>query len=177
MRNHVVRLAVVLALAGCLGCAPMGFLRLQERNYYFDSASFTRWGDRTVLALSVENKQSWELLATTRQVWIVFPGQPVEGSCEIGAGGCSFQYVRNPGLTLGLLCTAREGPSPARCELPENFGAVAKSGTVTVEKFVDEDLLSGHFEVVTASGPLSGDFKARFDVLTRQAVERNWRPR
>jgi hypothetical protein len=172
MRNHVVRLAVALALTGCFGCAPMGYLQLKEQTYYFDSASYTTWGDRTVLALSVENKQSWELLATTRQVWVVFPGEPVEGRCEIGPTGCSFRYVRNPGLTLGLLCTAREGPQPARCELPENFGAVAQSGTITVEKLVDDDRLEGHFEVVTASGPFSGSFKARFDVLTRQAAER-----
>jgi len=177
MRNHVVRLAVALILAGCWGCASMGFLELQDRKYYFDSASFTTWGERTVLALSIENKQSWELLATTRQVWIVFPGEPVEGRCEIGATGCSFRYVRNPGLTLGLLCTAREGPQPARCELPENFGAVAKSGTITVDEFVEGDRLDGHFEVETASGPLSGDFTARFDVLTRKAVERMGRPR
>ena len=100
------------------------------------------------------------------------PGEPAEGTCEIGPTGCSFRYVRNPGLTLGLLCTAREGPQPARCELPENFGAVAESGTITVDKLVAEDRLEGSFEVMTPSGPLAGDFKARFDVLTRQAAER-----
>ena len=172
MRNHVVRLAVALGLSGCFGCAPMGFLELKDKTYYFDSASYTTWGDHTVLALSVENKQSWELLATTRQVWIVFPGEAAEGTCEIGPTGFSFRYVRNPGLTLGLLCTAREGPQPARCELPENFGTVAESGTITVDKLLAEDRLEGSFEVMTPSGPLAGDFKARFDVLTRQAAER-----
>jgi len=171
MRNHVLRLAAALLLAAGFGCAPMGYVDLGDKTVYFDSASFATWGDRTVLALSSEIKQSWDLLATTRQVWIVLPGEPAPGSCEIGAAGCSFRYVRNLGLKLGLLCTAREGPQPAGCELPESFGEVAQSGTITVKEYVADDRLVGRFDVTTASGSYSGKFDARFDALTREAAE------
>jgi len=171
MRNHVLRLAVTLALAACFGCAPMGYVQFGDKTVHFDSASFATWGDRTVLTLSSEIKQSWELLATTRHVWIVFPGEPAPGACSIGAAGCSFRYVRNLGLKLGLVCTAREGPQPATCELPESFGEVADSGTVTVQEYVADDRLVGRFDVTTANGSYSGRFDARFDALTRHAAE------
>jgi hypothetical protein len=173
MPNRLVRLAVALALAGCFGCAPLGLMQLKDKTFYFDTATFATRGERTVLALSVENKQSWDVIATTRQVWIVFPGEPVAGSCEIGAAGCSFRYVRNLGLRLGLACTAREGPQPARCELPERFGEVAESGSVTVEEYLAEERLVGRFEVTTPSGRFSGNFEARFDVLTQHAAEQH----
>jgi hypothetical protein len=122
---------------------------------------------QTVVSLSSEIKQSWELLATTRDVWITSPGKPVEGSCEIGESGCGFRYARNLGLALGMICAAQTKAEPDTCEIPEDFGEWARSGSIAVDRFVEGERLEGSFEVTTSSGELTGDFKARFDPLAR----------
>ena len=174
MRNSLGRFLGALALATSFGCAPMGYMQLQEQEdaYYFDSAAFAAMDGRTVLALSVETKQSWESLATTRDVWIVFPGQPAEGSCEIEESGCSLRYAENLGLALGMICAAQTATKRGACEIPEDFGQSARSGSITVEGFVEGERLKGRFDVMIASGPLTGAFEARFDPLAALELTR-----
>lgn len=168
-RNRVVRIAAAVASLAGLGCASNGYLEVEGSTYHFDFAGFAAAADgRTVLSLSSEIKQSWEVLATTRQVWITLPGEPAEGSCEIGESGCSFRYARNLGLSLGVVCAAQTGARPGACEIPADFGEWARSGSIAIDRFVRDEVLEGRFEVVTASGELSGEFSARFDPLALQ---------
>jgi hypothetical protein len=172
MRNRLVGLFGAILSAAGFGCAQMGYLTLEGNDYFFDSAAFASVDGRTVLALSSELKQSWELLSTTRHVWIVFPGEPVEGTCEIGKGGCSLRYARNLGLELGMLCAARSETGRGACEVPDSFGEWAESGSIAVKRFVEEDRLEGSFQATTAKRALSGEFRARFDPLAAVELSR-----
>ena len=150
-------------LAACLGCAGSGYVERDGDAYYFDYAGYALAGDRTVLALSSEIKQSWEIVATTRDVWITLPGAPEEGTCEIGETGCSLRYARNAGMELGVLCAGQPRGGRDACVIPGDFGEWAESGTIRIEKYVEHDRVEGRFDVTTANGALTGRFEARFD--------------
>lgn len=172
MRVRLVRLTGPILMAAGLGCAPMGQLTLRQHTYFFDAAAFATQDDHTVLALSSETKPSWALRATTNHIWIVFPGKPVEGLCDIAPSHCSLRYARNLGLELGLICAAQANAGRDECEIPRAFGEWAESGWITVDRFIDGDLLEGHFAVTISSGRLWGDFTAHFDPLAAPELSR-----
>ena len=163
MGNRLYRLAAATALTLGLGCAPLGYVDVKGDSYYFDFAGFALTEDFTAIALSQEIKQSWELNATTRHVWISLPGSPAVGTCTIAEDGCRLRYVRNLGIGLGLICAAQPLSEKNRCEVPGNYGEWAESGTIVFTRYTPNERLEGIFTVQTPKGSLSGKFRAHFD--------------